>query len=304
MKSQAIVTLADSNYYDLLLELISSIKRFEQSKDISICLLDAGLTENQIKNLKSKVDIIKKAKWDIEVPKIKVLGKEWLKSQVSRAFLPEYFPGFDKYLWIDCDAWVNSWDCIERYYKACNQGKLGITQTVGPGYKILTKVRWIFGKLALIKSQNFKHAKKSGFNDDISRKIAFAPHLNIGVFSMEKDSVCWKIWQENLKKALKAGNVFGSEGLAMNISVYVNNVKAEFLPLTCNWIASNLLPKYNNETNSFVEPYLRNNKIGIMHLAAGIWNGNKDMRVNKEVKVEIETTQGKKIFKSLRFGIE
>ena len=304
MKSQAIVTLADSNYYDLLLELISSIKRFEQSKDISICLLDAGLTENQIKNLKSKVDIIKKAKWDIEVPKIKVLGKEWLKSQVSRAFLPEYFPGFDKYLWIDCDAWVNSWDCIELYYKACNQGKLGITQTVGPGYRILTKVRWIFGKLALIKSQNFKHAKKSGFNDDISRKIAFAPHINIGVFSLEKNSECWKIWQENLKKALKAGNVFGSEGLAMNISVYVNNVKAEFLPLTCNWIASNLLPKYNNETNSFVEPYLPNNKIGIMHLAAGIWNGNKDMRVNKEVKVEIETTQGKKIFKSLRFGIE
>ena len=304
MKSQAIVTLADSNYYDLLLELISSIKRFEQSKDISICLLDAGLTENQIKNLKSKVDIIKKAKWDIEVPKIKVLGKEWLKSQVSRAFLPEYFPGFDKYLWIDCDAWVNSWDCIELYYKACNQGKLGITQTVGPGYKILTKVRWIFGKLALIKSQNFKHAKKSGFNDDISRKIAFAPHINIGVFSLEKNSECWKIWQENLKKALKAGNVFGSEGLAMNISVYVNNVKAEFLPLTCNWIASNLLPKYNNETNSYVEPYLPNNKIGIMHLAAGIWNGNKDMRVNKEVKVEIETTQGKKIFKSLRFGIE
>ena len=90
----------------------------------------------------------------------------------------------------------------------------------------------------------------------------------------------------------------------MNISVYVNNVKAEFLPLTCNWIASNLLPKYNNETNSFVEPYLPNNKIGIMHLAAGIWNGNKDMRVNKEVKVEIETTQGRKIFKSLRFGNE
>ena len=41
-----------------------------------------------------------------------------------------------------------------------------------------------------------------------------------------------------------------------------------------------------------------------MHLAAGIWNGNKDMRVNKEVKVEIETTQGRKIFKSLRFGNE
>ena len=51
MKSKAIVTLADSNYYDLLLELIASIKSFEQSKNISICVLDAGLKENQIKNL-------------------------------------------------------------------------------------------------------------------------------------------------------------------------------------------------------------------------------------------------------------
>ena len=33
MKSKAIVTLADSNYYDLLLELIASIKSFEQSKN-------------------------------------------------------------------------------------------------------------------------------------------------------------------------------------------------------------------------------------------------------------------------------
>ena len=43
MKSQAIVTLADSTYFDLLLELISSIKQFEQSKNIAVCVLDAGL---------------------------------------------------------------------------------------------------------------------------------------------------------------------------------------------------------------------------------------------------------------------
>ena len=110
MKSQAIVTLADSNYFDLLLELISSIKQFEQSKNVSICVLDAGLKDDQIKKLNNKVQIIKKANWDIEVPKFKVLGKEWLKSQVSRAFLPDYFPDFKKYLWIDCDAWVNTWE--------------------------------------------------------------------------------------------------------------------------------------------------------------------------------------------------
>ena len=304
MKSQAIVTLADSNYYYLLLELIASIKRFEQSKNISICVLDAGLKEDQIQNLNGKVQIIKKAKWDIEVPKFKVLGKEWLKSQVSRAFLPDYFPNFEKYLWIDCDAWVNSWECVDLYFKACENGKIGITQTIGPGYKILTRVKWILGKLAVIKSQNYKHAKKSGFSEDIARQIAFAPHLNIGVFSLEKSSPSWKIWQENLKKSLSAGKVFGSEGLAMNISVYADDIKVEFLPLICNWIASNVLPKYDQEIKSFVEPYLPHAKIGIMHLAAGIWNDNRDMRTNKDIKISIETVQGKKILKSLRYGID
>ena len=39
-----------------------------------------------------------------------------------------------------------------------------------------------------------------------------------------------------------------------------------------------------------------------MHLAAGIWENNKDMRVNKEVKIEIETLDNKKIIKSLRYN--
>ena len=58
MKSNAIVALADSNYFELLNELILSIKSFQQSKDISICVLDAGLTESQVSKLKDKVDKI------------------------------------------------------------------------------------------------------------------------------------------------------------------------------------------------------------------------------------------------------
>ena len=198
MKKNVIVSLADANYYPLLDELINSIKRFKDSENIAICILDAGLTEEQKKNLSSKVDEIKSAEWDIEVPNYKIKGKEWLKSQVSRAFLPNYFPDYEKYLWIDCDAWVNDWKCIELYFKACENGKLGITQTIGPGYKITSKVNWLFGKLAIIKSQNFKHAVKSKIGFDKARKLAFAPHINIGVFSMEKNSKGWRSWQNNL----------------------------------------------------------------------------------------------------------
>ena len=301
MKKNVIVSLADANYFPLLEELIDSIKRFKQSENIAICVLDAGLTEEQKKKISKKIDEIKSAEWDIEVPGYKVKDKEWLKSQVSRAFLPKYFPNYEKYLWIDCDAWVNDWNCIEVYLKACNDGKLGITQTMGPGYKITSKVNWLFGKLAIIKSQNFKHAVKSKIPYDKARKLAFAPHINIGVFSLEKESLGWKIWQNNLEQTLKAGNIFGSEGLAINMAVYIDNLDTEFLPLNYNWITSNLLPKYDESNNTFVEPYLPNHKIGIMHLAAGIWKDGKDMRVDKSVEIEIKTLNGKNIFKSLRY---
>ena len=228
MKKNVIVSLADANYFPLLEELIDSIKRFKESESVAICVLDAGLTEEQKNKISKKIDEIKSAEWDIEVPGYKVKDKEWLKSQVSRAFLPKYFPNYEKYLWVDCDAWVNDWNCIEFYFKACNEGKLGITQTIGPGYKITSKVNWLFGKLAIIKSQNFKHAVKSKIPYDKARKLAFAPHINIGVFSLEKNSAGWKIWQNNLEQTLKAGNVFGSEGLAINMSVYIDEVDTEF----------------------------------------------------------------------------
>ena len=302
MKKNVIVSLADANYFPLLEELVSSIKRFEESNSIAICILDAGLTKEQKEKLSSKVDEIKSAEWDIEVPNHKVNGKEWLKSQVSRAFLPKYFPSYEKYLWIDCDAWVNDWKCIQLYFKACDNGKLGITQTIGPGYKITSKVNWLLGKLAIIKSQNFKHAVKSKIGYEKARKLAFAPHINIGVFSLEKNSPGWSLWQNNLLKTLKAGNIFGSEGLAINISVYIDDLKTEFLPLNCNWITSNLLPKYDDEKKTFVEPYLPNYKIGIMHLAAGIWKDGKDMRLDKSVQIEIKNLNDKKILKSLRYN--
>ena len=301
MKKNVIVTLADSNYFELLNELIQSIKRFKESENTAICVLDAGLTENQKKNLENKVDEIKSAEWDIKVPEFKVQGKEWLKSQVSRAFLPKYFPNYEKYLWIDCDAWVNDWKCIEIYLKACDGNKLGITQTIGPGYKITSKVNWLFGKLAIIKSQNFKHAIKSNIGYAKARKLAFAPHINIGAFSLEKNSPIWSIWQKNLYQTLKSGDIFGSEQLAINMSVYIDEVDTEFLPLNCNWLTSNLLPKFDEKNNTFVEPYLPNYKIGIMHLAAGIWKNNKDMRLNKDIEIEIETLEGKILNKSLRF---
>ena len=87
---------------------------------------------------------------------------------------------------------------------------------------------------------------------------------------------------------------FWVEGLAINILVYCYNIDTEFLPARYNWIASHLLPKFDNEKNIFVEPFLPHNKIGILHLAAGIFVDGKDMRLDKNIRIEIKQTNGKR----------
>jgi len=298
MKENVIVSLADSNYFELLNELIDSIKRFDESKNVAICILDAGLTEDQKLKLSQKVDDIKSAEWDIKVSAFKVKGKEWLKSQVSRAFLPKYFPGYEKYLWIDADAWVNKWEALDLYFKGSNANKLAISTSADRSYGRVLRADWLIGSIAKVKSQNYKHAKSSGFSETVARKIALMPHLNIGVFCLNADAPHWVVWQKNLKQALSSGKIFGSEQVAMNIAIYVDDLEIEILPAYCNWTLIYRL-KFDTVNNTLVEPYLPNHEIGIIHLAG---KTSDVVRFNKNHLSEIKTLEGKIIKKSLRFS--
>ena len=298
MKDNAIISLADSNYYELLDELVDSIKRFKESENTAICILDAGLSDEQKKKLSQKVDEIKSADWDIEVPEFKIKGKEWLKSQVSRAFLPKYFPGYKKYLWIDADAWVNSWSAIELYLNGCKNNKLSIATSADRAYGRVLRAEWVFGSFARIKSQNYKHAKSSGFSEKIAREVALKPHLNIGAFALEANASHWEVWQKNLRTALKSGKIWGSEQIAMNITIYYDGLNVEILPAYCNWTLIEAL-KFDRSRNTLVEPYLPNHQIGIVHFAG---KNNDQIRNNKNFVSKVKTTDGGLIEMKLRFN--
>jgi len=298
MKENVIISLADSNYYDLLDELVDSVKRFKECENTAICILDAGLKDDQKQKLSKKIDDIKPADWDIDVPDFKVRGREWLKSQVSRAFLPKYFPGYNKYLWIDADAWVNSWSAIELYFKGCENNKLSIATSADRAYGRVLRAEWVFGSFAKIKSQNYKHAKSSGFSEKVAREVALKPHLNIGVFALEANASHWEVWQKNLRTALKSGKIWGSEQIAMNISIYHDGLDVEILPAYCNWTLIEAL-RFDKVRNTLVEPYLPNHQIGIVHFAG---KNNDQIRNNKSFISKVKTTEGDLVEMKLRFN--
>jgi len=298
MKQNVIISLADSHYFQLLNELVDSIRRFKESENTAICIMDAGLTDEEKSILSTKVDEIKPADWDIEVPNFKVKGREWLKSQVSRAFLPKYFPNYKKYLWIDADAWVNSWETIELYFKGCDNNKLSIATSADRAYGRVLRAEWLIGGFAKIKSQNYKHAKSSGFSEKIAREVALKPHLNIGVFALEVNAPHWKVWQKNLKVALKAGKIWGSEQIAMNIAIYHDNLDVEILPAYCNWTHIDGL-KFDEKRSTLVEPYLPNHKIGIVHFAG---KKNHQTRKNKNFVYKMKSDDDNLNDKKLKFN--
>ena len=89
MKKNAIISLADSNYFELLEELVDSIKSFKESENTAICILDAGLSDEQKKILSTKVDQIKSADWDIawiQSKRKRVVKKSSIKSFSSQIF--------------------------------------------------------------------------------------------------------------------------------------------------------------------------------------------------------------------------
>ena len=49
------------------------------------------------------------------------------KAQFARPFLPRHFPGYETYLWIDADAWLQDWRAVELYVAAACGDRLAIT---------------------------------------------------------------------------------------------------------------------------------------------------------------------------------
>ena len=109
-----LVSAADAAYFPLLRDLVTSIRAQPRGAAAEIGVLDLGLAADQIAWLTARGAAIVAPGWDVEFP-----GREQtpssFKAQISRPFLPQHFPGYDAYMWIDADAWLQDWSRSEEH---------------------------------------------------------------------------------------------------------------------------------------------------------------------------------------------
>lgn len=258
LRGLLIVSGADSAYFPLLRDTVLSVRA--QRSDAAIAILDVGLAPEQRQWLAGRVTALVRPAWDIDFPG-RDKTPEGRKAQFARPFLPHHFPGWETYLWIDADAWVQDWRAVELLAAAARRGRLAIVPEIDRAYKRHYKRPKLFGmNLAW---QNYRRA----FGWRVADRLGRNPMVNCGVFALRGDAPHWQAWARVMVQVAQRTRFFFVEQTALNYAIFAEHLPVDFLPAYCNWMPGDAAPAFDAERGLFVEPYSPHEVIGIMHLA-------------------------------------
>src|SRR5260221_3188777 len=175
-KNLIIVTGADSGYFELLQGCVRSIRDKTEGRKIAIGILDVGLIGSERQWLVEQSATIVAPGWDLDFP-----GRDqtprYRQAQYGRPFIPRHFPGYDLYLWIDADAWVQDWAAIDLFFRAAADNTIALVPEIDRSYR------------------NFFHAweefhgvigegYRAIFDEPLAERLTRQPLLNNGVFAL------------------------------------------------------------------------------------------------------------------------
>jgi hypothetical protein len=253
-----IVSGADHAYFALLRDLVDSILALRP--DAAIGIFDLGLAAEDRDWLEPRVAHLVSPGWDIDFPG-RADMPEARKAQFARPFLPRHFPGWETYLWIDADAWVQDWRVIALYVAASGRDKLAITPEIDRAYKRHYKRPKLFGRTLAWK--NYREA----FGWRVADRLGRNPIVNCGVFALHRDAPHWAAWARSMERAAQRTRFFFIEQTALNLVIFGERLPVDFLPAYCNWMPGDAVPAFDVGRGLFVEPYSPHETIGIIHLA-------------------------------------
>lgn len=296
MDKTAFVSAADSNYYPMLREWIHSIRRFPQSQGSAICIMDVGLSSEQVAKLRAIDCIVHKPDWPCHIPERQIRGREYLKGCVCRPFINKYFPNFDVYIWMDPDTWIQKWDAIDMFIKGANQEAITLSAQSDRAYPRQIRIKWLGNIPLKLRGFYFSNAK-AAYGSKIAKKLYAYHVLLAGMFALRGDAPHWDRWQELMIEKLQAGKgkVFTSDQLTLGKLCYLDGFKKNILPGYMHWLCE-VKPLWDTKACKFVEPYLPHEEIGVLHLSG--WD---KMRKDRSIMTDFEKIGGDNITHSYRY---
>jgi len=258
--STILITAADAGFFPLLRDLLLSVAEHRPDAGsraaVALGVCDLGLTAKQRAWVAGRVDRIVEPGWDLALPEEVQAAKPQLRALTLRPFLPRYFPGYETYLWVDADVWLQNWQGVDFYIRGARSAHMAATPHVDRAYRF---------NRAMVRLRH--RTFSAGFGTAEADALAFEHHLNAGVFAARAGSPLWAAWAEVFQSAIDAseGRVVNDQ-TALNYAWYRRGLTVHLLPATCNWPCHMAWPAWDPRSQQFCEPYLPHAPISMLHL--------------------------------------
>ena len=269
LQAAIICSAADAGYFPLLKGLVDSLAAGPVSRRLPLGILDLGFTAEQRAWLASRGVLLREPGWDVDFPGRDQAPSHY-RAMTARPFLPRHFPGWDYYLWIDADAWVQDDRVLTVFLDEAARGRLAIVPEMDRGY-------WTMYKPPKLWTQNHK-AVAWGLGVHAGYRLGRNPILNTGVFALAADAPHWALWAAAHARMLNRRrrlppyrddpfNFFIAEQTALNTVVFGEAQPFGLLPATANWFCGKGTPKWDAARRMLVEPHPPYQPLAIIHLA-------------------------------------
>jgi lipopolysaccharide biosynthesis glycosyltransferase len=287
-----VISACDQMYVYLANDLFASLRNVKFKNAFDVGLLDVGLDDNNRRYFESLGVRVIKAEADIDYPS----REHWeskrpgIRTLTARPFLRRYFPGYDLYIWLDADVWVQTPDAIDTIIiEAQKSQAIFIAPELDRCYSPFFESVLIWEKYASWYQTNFPQQTAAA--------MTLKPMLNAGVFALLAQSPIWDAWRDMYTEALQRTSEFNdhtfmADQLGLNILLYLKGMKFSAMPAAFNWLTIFALPKLDRETNMLVEPLPPYRPISQIHLT----------RPQKNVVEKIQCTDGSWTERKLTFS--
>lgn len=182
-------------------------------------------------------------------------------SATCRPYLPDLFPGFDAYLWVDADIrFVRAEGLLFWLSGALNpDAALVMCQEIEPAYTVVHSAH----KARLWHEAKIARMSRVWSGDLMELARYFAP-FNGGLYGARADSPIWPTYRRHFEAALRRGYDHWADQDALNVSLLEvgRYIRA---PGTMNWIVSLAQPLALDD-GSFRDPASPERIINVLHL--------------------------------------
>lgn len=255
-----IVTASDSRFMPFLRGMLASIAGPLARPDTALACFDIGLAPQDRAWLEARGALLAAPHAHLGVQPAGLPAS--LLSFLARPFLPAYFPGFDVYVWIDSDVWLQDEGVFDSYVAGALASGMAITHERTPAYRFQP---WLLGWTT-------KHFLL-GYGGADTVHLLLRRHVNAGFFAIRADAPHWHHWARRYQAAIaRTGALVPHDQFALNQALYGrpwagSRLTTTFLEPGCNWICDRGVPMWNDQDHAFCEPRAPWRPIGAMHLA-------------------------------------